>query len=176
MSEKDSDKGKPRMEIDVSDLTPEQIRQLVDSIYAEVPDVVFTPEARNPDGVPPHDIELGYLRDIFRALNASTTVSQQQSPQTQTQERTHTQIQYPVRYKVVFLNDDFTPMDFVIQLLVEIFNKTLDQAHDITMEIHNTSSGIAGVYSLEIAEQKTHEALVLCKHAGHPLEIIYEPV
>lgn len=174
MSENSSGKRQPRIEVDVSHLTPEQIRQLVDSIYEEIPDVDFTPESRESE-----NISINALNDIhhaFMTLNETRTVSQGEMPQTDTREKTSLGINYPDRYKVVFLNDDFTPMDFVIQLLVEIFNKTLDQAHDITMEIHSSNSGIAGVYSLEIAEQKTHEALILCKHSGYPLEIVYEPV
>ena len=63
-------------------------------------------------------------------------------------------IEYPERFNVVLLNDDFTPMDFVVQLLVEIFNRTIDEARDITMQIHDNGKGIAGTYGFEIAEQK----------------------
>jgi ATP-dependent Clp protease adaptor protein ClpS len=96
--------------------------------------------------------------------------------QTQTQSRTDTEITYPKRYNVIFLNDDYTPMDFVIQLLVEIFNKNIDQAQEITMAIHNEGSAVVGTYSREIAEQKTHEAVLACQHSGHPLEILCEPM
>jgi len=169
MSEQNSGKPQPHIHVDVSDMTPEQVRELIDAIYAECPDVEFVPETKSSDDL---------VADLTNALKDIRMQENMQSggAQTQTQNRTDTEIVYPNRYKVLFLNDDFTPMDFVIQLLVEIFNKSLDQAHDITMEIHNSGSGIAGVYSLEIAEQKTHEALILCKHAGHPLEIVYEPV
>lgn len=94
--------------------------------------------------------------------------------QTKTEIRAQTTITYPNRYNVVFWNDDFTPMDFVIQLLVEVFNKSLDQASDITMEIHNNGKAVAGTYSKEIAEQKTHEASVITRHSGHPLNITCE--
>ena len=96
--------------------------------------------------------------------------------QTQTQSRTDTEITYPRRYNVIFLNDDYTPMDFVIQLLVEIFNKNIDQAQEITMAIHNEGSAVVGTYSKEIAEQKTHEAVLACQHSGHPLEVVCEPM
>jgi ATP-dependent Clp protease adaptor protein ClpS len=94
--------------------------------------------------------------------------------QTKTAVRTQSTITYPNRYNVVLWNDDFTPMDFVIQLLVEVFNKSLDHAADITMEIHNNGKAVAGVYSKEIAEQKTHEAAVITRHSGHPLTITCE--
>ena len=56
--------------------------------------------------------------------------------ETQSDTITRTEITYPNRYNVVFINDDFTPMDFVVQLLVEVFNKTLEEANDVTLQIH----------------------------------------
>ena len=94
--------------------------------------------------------------------------------QTKTEIRTQVGISYPNRYNVVIWNDDFTPMDFVIQLLVEVFNRSLEQASDITMEIHTNGKAVAGTYSKEIAEQKSHEATVITRHSGHPLSITCE--
>jgi ATP-dependent Clp protease adaptor protein ClpS len=164
-----SEKPKNHIEVDVSMLTPEELRSLVDAIYSEFPGVEFHPET------PLGELASGIESMLTAEQLEQASQSAAQKPQTATRERSQTQIQYPTRYKVIFMNDDFTPMDFVIQLLVEIFNKSIDDAHLITMEIHNTGSGIAGVYSLEVAEQKTHEALIMCKHVGHPLEIVYEP-
>lgn len=96
--------------------------------------------------------------------------------QTQTNTRTKTDITYPKRYNVLFLNDDFTPMPFVIHLLIEIFNKNIDEAEDITMQIHQEGKSIVATYSLEIAEQKVHEATVVSRHAGHPLQVITEEI
>jgi ATP-dependent Clp protease adaptor protein ClpS len=76
----------------------------------------------------------------------------------------------------VFLNDDFTPMEFVIQLLIEVFNKDISQAKDVTLAIHNDGRGVAGTYNFEIAEQKVHESTLLSRHHGHPLKIIMEKV
>ena len=90
--------------------------------------------------------------------------------------KTKTEISYPGRYNVVFLNDDVTPMEFVIQLLVEIFNKNLEQATDITHNVHNNGRGVAGTYHLEIAEQKHSEAVMISRHNGYPLKIIVEPL
>jgi ATP-dependent Clp protease adaptor protein ClpS len=89
----------------------------------------------------------------------------------QTTSKEKIDITYPQRYAVIFHNDDFTPMDFVIQLLIEIFNKDIDQATDVTMKIHTEGKATAGVYSYEIAEQKTHEANIVTRHHGHPLKI-----
>jgi len=67
-------------------------------------------------------------------------------------------LQPPKLWKVVFLNDDKTPMEFVIEVLTEIFKHNQDQAKNITLEIHNTGSAVAGVYTHEIAEQKGIDA------------------
>lgn len=83
-------------------------------------------------------------------------------------------IQEPKRWKVIFLNDDYTPMDFVIQVLQEIFKHSQDTATNITMQIHNEGSGIAGVYSFEIAEVKAVEATTLARSNGFPLQVKME--
>jgi ATP-dependent Clp protease adaptor protein ClpS len=80
----------------------------------------------------------------------------------------------PKRWKVVFLNDDSTPIDFVIGLLTETFKHTQETAKKITLEIHNEGSGIAGVYSFEIAEAKAVEATQLARGNGFPLQIKME--
>jgi ATP-dependent Clp protease adaptor protein ClpS len=92
----------------------------------------------------------------------------------QIDEKIKQQIQEPKRWKVVLLNDDTTPMDFVIGVLTEIFKHTQETAKEITIEIHNTGSGIAGVYSFEIAEVKAVEATQLARSNGFPLQIKME--
>lgn len=83
-------------------------------------------------------------------------------------------IQEPKLWKVIFLNDDHTPMDFVIGVLTEIFKHTQETAKDITMQIHSEGSGIAGVYSFEIAEVKAVESTNLARANGFPLQIKLE--
>lgn len=83
-------------------------------------------------------------------------------------------IQEPKRWKVIFLNDDYTPMDFVVQVLQEIFKHSQETATNITMQIHNEGSGIAGVYSFEIAEVKAVEATTLARSNGFPLQVKME--
>lgn len=89
-------------------------------------------------------------------------------------EKIKIEIKEPNNYKVIFLNDDFTPMDFVVGLLVEIFRHTEQTAHDITLAIHNEGSGVVGEYTYEVAEQKALEASSLCKQNGFPLQIRLE--
>jgi len=80
----------------------------------------------------------------------------------------------PKRWKVILLNDDATPMDFVVSLLVEIFKHTSDTARQVMLEVHETGSGIAGVYSFEIAEAKAVEATNQARSNGFPLQIKLE--
>jgi ATP-dependent Clp protease adaptor protein ClpS len=80
----------------------------------------------------------------------------------------------PESYKVIFLNDDKTPMDFVIDVLVSIFRHSQDTAKDLTMQVHNEGSAIVGVYSFELAEQKSIEATNLSRNHGFPLQIRLE--
>lgn len=83
-------------------------------------------------------------------------------------------LQPPKFWKVVFLNDDSTPMELVIELLTNVFKHSEDKAQDITMEIHETGSAVAGIYSFEIAEQKGIEATGLARKNGSPLRIQVE--
>jgi ATP-dependent Clp protease adaptor protein ClpS len=89
-------------------------------------------------------------------------------------EKIITEYKEPGMYKVIFLNDDLTPMDFVVGLLTEIFKHTEESAVEITNKIHIEGSGIVGVYAYEIAEQKALESTNLCRHHGFPLRINVE--
>jgi ATP-dependent Clp protease adaptor protein ClpS len=77
----------------------------------------------------------------------------------------------PKKYKVILFNDNYTPMDFVVALLVEIFKKTVDEATQITMKVHNEGKGIAGIYYYEIAEQKVAEATIVSQSNNFPLKL-----
>ena len=80
----------------------------------------------------------------------------------------------PKLWKVVLLNDDHTPIDFVVGILTEIFKHTQETAKAITIQIHTEGSGVAGVYSFEIAEVKAVEATNLARGNGFPLQIKME--
>jgi len=81
----------------------------------------------------------------------------------------------PKKYKVIFLNDDFTPVEFVIVLLMKIYKHPESVAREITMKIHNEGSGVAGIYYFEIAEQKMAESIGLARTNNFPLDIKLEP-
>lgn len=83
-------------------------------------------------------------------------------------------VKKPSLYKVILLNDDFTPMDFVVYVLKEFFHKTDDEAHDIMLQVHKDGAGIAGVYSFEVAEMKSAQVNMLAKDNEHPLKSVIE--
>jgi len=92
----------------------------------------------------------------------------------QLDEKIKVSVSEPKNWKVILLNDDSTPMEFVISLLVEIFKHTVETANDIMLQVHETGSGIAGVYSFEIAEAKAVEATNTARTNGYPLQIKLE--
>lgn len=75
----------------------------------------------------------------------------------------------PSMYDVILHNDDKTTVDFVIMILMNIFHKTLDQANELTLRIHENGQGVAGTYSFEVASQKRDETLIISKQNGFPL-------
>lgn len=83
-------------------------------------------------------------------------------------------LQPPKLWKVVFLNDDKTPMEFVIDVLTKIFKHTETQAKELTLEIHNTGSAVVGIYSHEVAEQKGIDTTLAAKQNGFPLQVTIE--
>lgn len=91
-----------------------------------------------------------------------------------TEERVTVALEPPKMWKVIFLNDDKTPMEFVIELLTSIFKHSESSARQVTLEVHNTGSGVAGVYSHEIAEQKGIEATMSARENNFPLQIQIE--
>lgn len=90
------------------------------------------------------------------------------------EEKVTVALQPPKMWKVIFLNDDQTPMELVIELLTTIFKHSESSAKEVTLEIHNTGSGIAGVYPFEIAEQRSIEATTVARGNGSPLRIQVE--
>ena len=81
----------------------------------------------------------------------------------------------PGMYKVVFYNDNVTPMNFVVQVLVELFRHNVERANSIMQQIHNNGSGVAGIFTYEIAEQKGVETSVLARENGYPLQVKIDP-
>jgi ATP-dependent Clp protease adaptor protein ClpS len=82
----------------------------------------------------------------------------------------------PRMHQVVMLNDDYTPMEFVIIMLQEFFGKDLESATQIMLKIHVEGRGICGIYSRDVAATKVNQVLEAAHKAGHPLKCLSEPV
>jgi ATP-dependent Clp protease adaptor protein ClpS len=81
----------------------------------------------------------------------------------------------PDMYKVLLMNDDYTPMEFVVETIQHFFNKSLEQATQIMLQVHMKGMGICGVYPKDIAETKMNQVLNNAKQSQHPLQCVVEP-
>ena len=81
----------------------------------------------------------------------------------------------PPMYKVLYINDEVTTMEFVVETLITVFNRSPEDAHDLTLKIHEDGSGVAAILPYEIAEQKGVEVTQLARNNGFPLLVKLEP-
>lgn len=81
----------------------------------------------------------------------------------------------PPMYQVVLLNDDYTPMEFVVMVLQRVFNKNADDAARIMLKVHHEGRGVCGVYTRDIAATKAELVLRLAQARQHPLQCLIEP-
>ncbi len=79
------------------------------------------------------------------------------------------EVKRPPMYRVLLLNDDYTPMDFVVLVLKRYFHKTTEQATKIMLDVHYEGAGVAGIYTSEIAETKVSVVNDYARSEGHPL-------
>lgn len=91
-------------------------------------------------------------------------------------ERRRQRVQPPKMYQVVLLNDDFTPMEFVVHVLQEVFHKDRETATQIMLKVHVHGRGVCGVYTRDIAHTKVEQVTQQARAAGHPLQCIAEPI
>ncbi|MEZ5644124.1 MAG: ATP-dependent Clp protease adapter ClpS [Burkholderiaceae bacterium] len=91
-------------------------------------------------------------------------------------ERRTQRVKPPHMYQVVLLNDDFTPMEFVVQVIQEFFGKDRETATQIMLKIHLEGKGVCGIYSRDIAITKVDQVQQAARGAGHPLQCLSEPV
>jgi len=83
-------------------------------------------------------------------------------------------LKYPKKYKVYLLNDDYTSMEFVIEILTSIFHKNYEEAEAIMLEVHKHERALCGVYTHEIAETKVMQVTRRAKDSGFPLKATME--
>ncbi|OJX33402.1 MAG: ATP-dependent Clp protease adapter ClpS [Burkholderiales bacterium 68-12] len=91
-------------------------------------------------------------------------------------ERVPQKVKPPQMYQVLMLNDDYTPMEFVVVVLQEFFHKDRETATQIMLKIHLDGKGVCGVYPHDIANTKVQLVLDAARQAGHPLQCVCEPV
>jgi ATP-dependent Clp protease adaptor protein ClpS len=89
-------------------------------------------------------------------------------------ERTDTKTKNPQLFNVILLNDDYTTMEFVLQILETLFQKSPAEAYSIMMNVHRNGRGLAGVYMYEVAETKADKVASLAAEAGYPLRATIE--
>ena len=94
--------------------------------------------------------------------------------QSSIKEKERTGIREPKRYKVILHNDDFTTMDFVVMILVQVFFKTEEAAEALMMQVHREGKAVAGVYTLDAAVSKVQKATQLARTYNFPLRLTYE--
>ncbi len=117
------------------------------------------PNREEPPGAPP-----GNGRGDERGNNPATGVVVKTRPKTRK----------PAMYKVLMLNDDYTPMEFVVHVLERFFQKTREEATRIMLHVHRRGVGVCGVFTYEVAETKVAQVMDLARQNQHPLQCTIE--
>lgn len=90
-------------------------------------------------------------------------------------DREHSKLAPPPMYQVVMLNDDYTPMEFVVAVLCRVFGKSEEEAGHIMLKVHHEGRGVCGVYPRDIAATRVEMVMQLAQARQHPLQCIMEP-
>jgi len=88
--------------------------------------------------------------------------------------KTKTKVQRPAMYQVVLLNDDYTTMEFVVEILQKFFQKTIEEATRIMLHVHYKGTGVCGIYPREIAETKVSQVIDYSRKHEYPLQCVME--
>ncbi|MDE2184987.1 MAG: ATP-dependent Clp protease adapter ClpS [Alphaproteobacteria bacterium] len=96
------------------------------------------------------------------------------SPGTGVVTKTRPKTKKPSLYKVLLLNDDYTPMEFVVHILERIFNKNREEAVQIMLHVHRNGVGVCGVFTFEVAETKVAQVIEFARRHEHPLQCTME--
>lgn len=125
-------------------------------------------------------LPLVQIEKLCSTLSASSRLKLSSSSHTDSEENTATilkpkqMVKRPPLYKVILLNDDFTPMEFVILVLKRFFSKSQVESEKIMLEVHNKGAGVAGLYTFEVAETKVFTVNEFSRRQKHPLKCIME--
>ncbi len=91
-------------------------------------------------------------------------------------EREEEAVKLPPRYAVFLLNDDYTPMEFVVAVLQRFFNKSAEASVAIMLKVHTEGRGVCGTYTKDIAFTRVEQVMAMAAHFQHPLQCIAEPI
>ena len=94
--------------------------------------------------------------------------------ESQLRERQRTDLKEPRRYKVIIYNDDFTTMEFVVMILVQVFLKSEEEAQTLMLQVHHSDKAVVGIYSYDIAVSKVRKATTMAREQGYPLRLTVE--
>ena len=95
-------------------------------------------------------------------------------PSTGVATRTRPKTKKPSLYRVLLLNDDYTPMDFVVHVLQKFFNKVAEDAMEVMLHVHHNGVGECGVFTFEVAETKVTQVMDFARKHQHPLQCVME--
>jgi ATP-dependent Clp protease adaptor protein ClpS len=119
---------------------------------------------------PPHSATVPYILLPMARLPAKPTEREESGVLTKTKAKT----KKPSLYKVLLLNDDYTPMEFVVHVLEVFFSKSREDAYRIMLHVHQKGVGVCGVYTFEVAETKVTQVMDFAKQHSHPLQCTME--
>jgi ATP-dependent Clp protease adaptor protein ClpS len=95
--------------------------------------------------------------------------------QSHLRERQKNDLKEPRKYKVIIYNDDFTAMDFVVMVLVQVFMKSEEEAEALMLKVHHSDKAVVGIYSYDMAVSKANKATQMAREHGFPLRLTVEP-
>jgi ATP-dependent Clp protease adaptor protein ClpS len=110
------------------------------------------------------------------SVSITTMSTQRDSSGTLLLEKQASEVKPPPMYQVLLLNDDYTPMEFVVLVLQKIFGKGQEEAMRIMLLVHQQGKGVCGVYPRDVAATKTQQVAQFARSSQHPLQCVMEPV
>jgi ATP-dependent Clp protease adaptor protein ClpS len=112
--------------------------------------------------------------NLIRAVDDDDTGDDQGQNQTGVATKTLTKPKKPNQFKVLLLNDDYTPMEFVVMVLKRFFGMDLEQATRVMLHVHQKGIGVCGIFTYEVAETKVNQVMDFAKRNQHPLQCTLE--